>query len=98
MDSTLAEWPDTSESEIVTVKMVLLGKRTKRAYAVALTKETEGAEELIIGKEEEQESGETEVIGSLAEGRFRTSSFLELLSLIQEELRPECRRCWKCNM
>ena len=56
----------------MTVKMVLPGKRAKHAYAAALTKEMEGAEELISGMEEEQESGETEVTGSLAEGRFRT--------------------------
>ena len=30
MGSTLAEQPDTSELEIVTVKMVLPGKRAKR--------------------------------------------------------------------
>ena len=98
MGSTLAEWPDTSESEIITVKMVLPGKRAKHAYVAALTKETEGAEELISGTEEEQESGETEVIRLLAEGRFGTGSSSELLSPIQEELGTECKRCQKCNM
>ena len=98
MGSTLAEWPETLESEIITVKMVLPGKRDKHAYAAALTKETEETEELISRMEEEQESGETEFIGSLAEGRFGTGSFSELLSPVREELRTECRRCWKCNM
>ena len=84
--------------EIVTVKIVLPGKRAKHAYAAALTKETEGAEELISRMEEEQELREIEVIGLLAEGRFRTGSSLEPLSPIREELGTECRRCQKCNM
>ena len=58
----------------------------------------EGVEELISGTEEEQESKETEVIGSLAEGRSRMGSSLELLTSVREELGTECRRCWKCNM
>ena len=98
MGSTLAEQPDTLELEIVTVKMVLPGKRAKRAYTATLTKETEGAEELISRMEEEQELRETEIIRSLAEGRFRTGSSLELLSPVWEELGTECRRCQKCNM
>ena len=93
MGSTLAERPDTLESEIVTVKMVILGKRAKRAYAAALTKETGGAEELMSRTEEEQESKETEVVGLLAEDRSS-----ELLIPIWEELGTECRRCQKCNM
>ena len=72
MGSILAEQPETLESEIVTVKIVLPGKWAKHAYVAALTKETEWIEELISGMGEEQELEETEVIRLLAEDRFGT--------------------------